>query len=63
MDYIELESERLLYRKYRMEDYSVFYDMLSNLENIKYRSRSLRTKKMFDNILNGALNVPFRNPV
>ena len=31
MDYIELESERLLFKKYKMEDYSVFYDMLSNL--------------------------------
>lgn len=38
MNYIELESERLLFRQYRLEDYSVFYDMLSNLENMKYRS-------------------------
>jgi len=28
MDYIELESERLLFRKYSVEDYRVFYDML-----------------------------------
>ena len=38
MNYIQLESERLLFRKYQVEDYPVFYDMLSNLENIKYRS-------------------------
>lgn len=38
MDYIELESKRLWFRKYKMEDYPVFYDMLSNLENMKYRS-------------------------
>lgn len=38
MDYIELESERLCFRKYKMEDYPVFYDMLSNLENMKYRT-------------------------
>ena len=38
MNFIELESERLLFRKYKIEDYSVFYDMLSNLENMKYRS-------------------------
>ena len=35
MNFIELESERLLFRKYKIEDYSVFYDMLSNLENMK----------------------------
>lgn len=38
MDYIELDSERLLFRKYWLEDYAVFYDMLSDLENMKYRS-------------------------
>lgn len=38
MDYIELESARLLFRKYKREDFPVFYDMLSNLENMKYRS-------------------------
>lgn len=38
MDYFEIESERLVYRKYRQEDYWLFYAMLSNLENMKYRS-------------------------
>ena len=38
MEYLEPESERLLFRKYRNEDFSVFYDMLSNLKNMKYRS-------------------------
>ncbi|MGN0479104.1 MAG: GNAT family N-acetyltransferase [Hominenteromicrobium sp.] len=38
MDYLEMESERLLFRKYRKEDFAVFYDMLSNPENMKYRS-------------------------
>ncbi len=38
MEYFEIESERLLFRKYKREDFSVFYDMLSNLENMKYRS-------------------------
>lgn len=38
MDYIKLESERLLFRKYKKEDFPVFYDMLGNLENMKYRS-------------------------
>ena len=45
MNYIELESERLLFRKYCPEDYSVFYDMLSNLENMKYRSSEPKNEK------------------
>ena len=27
-EYSEMESERLLFRKYQREDFSVFYDML-----------------------------------
>lgn len=38
MDYFEIESERLIFRKYKTEDFDVFYDMLSNTENMKYRS-------------------------
>lgn len=38
MNYFEIQSERLLFRKYRVDDFDVFYDMLSNLENMKYRS-------------------------
>lgn len=38
MHYIEIESERLLFRKYENRDFPVFYDILSNLENMKYRS-------------------------
>ena len=38
MDYFEIESERLIFRKYKTEDFDVFYDMLSNIENMKYRS-------------------------
>lgn len=38
MKFVELESERLLFRRYKTEDFFVFYDMLSNIENIKYRS-------------------------
>lgn len=34
MKFIELESERLIYRKFRQEDFSVIYDMFSNLENM-----------------------------
>lgn len=44
MNYIQLESERLLFRKYQDKDYSVFYDMLSNLDNMKYRSSEPKNK-------------------
>ncbi len=45
MEYMELESERLLFRKYQQEDYELFYDMLSNLENMKYRSGEPKNEK------------------
>lgn len=38
MNFIEIESERLLFRKYENRDFPVFYDMLSSIENMKYRS-------------------------
>ena len=38
MRYTQLESERLLYRKFKLEDFSVVYDWMSHLENMKYRS-------------------------
>ena len=38
MKYIELESERLVFRKFKQDDFSVVYDWLSNIENVKYRS-------------------------
>lgn len=45
MNYIELESQRLLFRKYHPSDFSVFYDMLSNPENMKYRSSEPKTEQ------------------
>ncbi len=45
MNYIELESNRLIFRKYKKEDFDVFYDMLSNLENMKYRSSKPKTEQ------------------
>lgn len=38
MRYIELESERLIFRKFTPDDFPVVYDWLSSLENLKYRS-------------------------
>lgn len=45
MQYMELESERLLFRKYQQQDFELFYDMLSNLENMRYRSSEPKSKK------------------
>ncbi len=38
MKYRELESERLIFRKFRQEDFPIVYDWFSNIENMKYRS-------------------------
>ena len=36
MKFIDLESERLIYRKFREEDFSVLFDWRGNAENMKY---------------------------
>ncbi len=38
MKFMELESERLLFRKFKHDDFDVIFDMFSNAENMKYRS-------------------------
>lgn len=38
LKYIELESERLIFRKFRLDDYPIVFDWLSNIQNMKYRS-------------------------
>jgi len=37
MKFIELESERLIYRKFKDEDFPIVFDWLGNSENMKYR--------------------------
>jgi RimJ/RimL family protein N-acetyltransferase len=37
MKFIGLESERLLYRKFKHDDFPIVFDWLSNPENMKYR--------------------------
>lgn len=37
MQFVELESERLIYRKFKPEDLPIFADWRGNLENNKYR--------------------------
>ena len=41
MKFIELESERLIYRKFSEEDFAVVFDWTSNNENMKYREEPL----------------------
>lgn len=38
MKYIELESDRLIFRKFRPDDFPVVFDWLGNPENMRYRS-------------------------
>lgn len=55
MKYIELESERLIYRQFNNEDFPVVYDWLSNLENMKYRSSEPKNKEDALEYLNWAI--------
>lgn len=55
MNYIELESERLIFRKFRQNDFPVIYDILSNIENMKYRSSEPKTEKEAHEYLNWAI--------
>ena len=45
MKYIELESDRLTFRKFRPDDFPVVFDWLSNLENMKYRSSEPKNER------------------
>lgn len=44
MKFMELESERLIYRKFKQEDLPVFADWRGNLENNKYRISEPRSE-------------------
>ena len=41
MKFITLESERLIYRKFNNDDFSILFDWVSNDENMKYREGTL----------------------
>ena len=62
MDYIELESERLRFRKYQEEDFLRFYDMLSNPENMKYRSGEPKTKREVKDYLHWGMLCAEQSP-
>lgn len=55
MEYIELESERLFFRKFNQNDFSVVYDWLSNIENMKYRSSDPKTEEEVHRYLEWAI--------
>ena len=44
MKFIELESERLIYRKFKQDDFEMVFDWLGNIENMKYRRGEPRTE-------------------
>lgn len=62
MEYLELESERLFFRKYKREDFSVFYDMLSNLENMKYRSSEPKSVEEVQRYIDWGIKCAEQNP-
>lgn len=62
MEYFEIESERLLFRKYRRDDFSVFYDMLSNPENMKYRSSEPKSAEEVQNYIDWGIRCAEQSP-
>lgn len=56
MEYLELESERLIFRKFSQSDFPVVYDWLSNIENMKYRSSEPKTEKEAHQYLDWAIS-------
>lgn len=55
MRYIELESERLRFRKFRRTDFPVVFDWLSNAENMKYRSGEPKSEAEAQDYLDWAI--------
>lgn len=62
MKYTELESERLIFRKFRQSDFPIVYDMLSNIENMKYRSSEPKNEDEAHQYLNWAIECAEQNP-
>ena len=56
MQYIELESERLIFRKFRQDDFPVVFDWLNNCENMKYRSSEPKTEEEAHQYLDWAIS-------
>ena len=56
MKFIELESERLLYRKFNPNDFSIVYDWLGNIENMRFRRGEPRTENETREYLDWAIS-------
>ena len=56
MKFIELESERLRYRKFSTDDFGRVFDWLGNAENMKYRRGEPRSEAETIDYLNWAIS-------
>lgn len=56
MVFIELETERLMFRKFSESDFPVVYDWLGNSENMKYRKGEARSKEETNKYLDWAIS-------
>jgi hypothetical protein len=56
MKFIELESERLLYRKFNPNDFSIVYGWLGNIENMRHRRGEPRTENETREYLDWAIS-------
>jgi len=56
MKFIELESERLAYRKFTMRDFPIVFDWLSDAESMKYRKGEPRSEAEVYDYLNWAID-------
>ena len=62
MQYIELYSERLHFRKFRQSDFPIVYDWLSSLENMKYRSSEPKNEQESHAYLDWAIKCAEEDP-
>ena len=57
MNFIELESERLIFRKFKQEDLPVISEFFGNAENMKYRmsepKTEIETREYLNRIISG----------
>ena len=56
MRFVELESERLRFRKFRQDDFDVVFDWMGNAENMKYRRGEPGTEAETHGYINWAIS-------
>jgi len=57
MDFPNLESERLTYRKFSQDDFSAVFDWLNNAENMKFRFDGTKDESGVRGYLNWAIDT------